>query len=446
LFNVKIISLGCAKNLVDSEVMSGLLNESGYSFTEDDQDADVLVINTCGFIDAAKEESIGAIVEATRYKKEGACKALVVTGCLAQRYKDEILAEIPEIDGIIGTGEVSRIAEVIREALQGKKPAIVTLPSYLYDHNTPRILSTPKYSAYIKVAEGCNNRCAYCAIPLIRGEYRSRPVESVVTEAVRLAGQGVREINLIAQDTTRYGLDIYGEYKLPILLRSLAEIDELSWIRILYAYPTHFTDELIDVIAGEDKVCKYLDIPLQHADDDILLAMHRQGSRRDILKLVEDLRKKIPGLALRTSLIVGFPGETEDKFRTLANFIRDVQFDKVGVFTYSPEEGTPAAKMPGQISDEIKEGRKDRLMRIQQDISLARNNAKIGSIISVLIEGKEASENEIYVGRSEFDAPEVDGVIFVNGRALAPGDIVQVRVTHAYEYDLIGEVIHESGQ
>lgn len=446
MLKVKIISLGCSKNLVDSEVMSGILGQSGYSITEEIKEADILVVNTCGFIDAAKEESIEAIIDAARYKMEGACRALVVTGCLAQRYKDEILAEIPEIDGLIGTGEVPRIAEVVGEAVRGHRPAAVTTPSFLYSHETPRILSTPAYSAFIKVAEGCDNRCAYCAIPSIRGGYRSRPVESIVVEAERLAGQGVREVNLIAQDTTRYGFDLYGEYKLHELLTGLSEIKGLTWIRVLYAYPTHFTDRLIDVIAGTGKICRYLDIPLQHADDDILRAMRRQGTRQDIVRLIEKLRKRIPGLAVRTSLIVGFPGETDEKFRTLIDFVEEIQFDRIGVFTYSPEEGTAAADMPGQVPDEVKEERKDMLMKVQQDISLARNKAKIGSTISVLIEGKVENEKEVYVGRTEFDAPEVDGIIFVNGRGLSPGTILPVRVTHAYEYDLIGEVINESGQ
>lgn len=320
---------------------------------------------------------------------------------------------------------------------------VAAAPSFIYNHNMPRELLTPPYTAYIKVAEGCNNRCAYCAIPQIRGEYRSRKMESIMAEARALAEKGVREVNLIAQDTTRYGLDIYGEYKLDELLKGISEIDGIEWIRILYAYPTHFTDSLIEVIASNDKICKYLDIPLQHADDHILRKMNRQGSSKDVLRLIEKLRQNIPGLALRTSLIVGFPGETEKEYQTLVDFVKKVCFDHMGVFVFSPEEGTPAAEMPGQVSDEIKEYRKDRLMKIQQELSYARNIGKIGEIISVLIEGKVETEAELYEGRTEYDAPEVDGVVSVRGINLKPGDIVPVRITHAYEYDLIGEVINE---
>jgi len=441
LLKVKITSLGCAKNLVDAEVMAGLLRDSGYTITTAGDEADVLVINTCGFIDAAKEESINAILAATEQKNTGRSRVLVVTGCLAQRYKDDILAEIPEIDGLIGTGEIPRIASVIREALEGKRPSYVSTPSFIYDHDMPRILLTPRYSAYIKVAEGCNNRCAYCAIPGIRGVYRSRDVDSIVTEAERLAEQGVREVNLIAQDTTRYGLDIYGAYKLDELLVRLSEVQGLYWIRVLYAYPTHFTDSLIDVIAGHQKICKYLDIPLQHADDDILRAMNRQGTRSNIVRLIEKLRRKIPGLTLRTSFIVGFPGETDEKFQTLVDFVHDIQFDRMGVFTYSPEEGTPAFDMPDRVPDRVKEERRDRLMSMQQDISLVKNSARVGSIVRALIEGKEDAQTEVYIGRTEADAPEVDGSIFVSGGGLAPGDMVRARVTHAYEFDLIGELV-----
>jgi len=305
----------------------------------------------------------------------------------------------------------------------------------------PRDLSTPAYSAYIKVADGCNNRCAYCAIPLIRGDYRSRPLESIEAEAFRLAAQGVREINLIAQDTTRYGLDLYGDYKLDKLLKELVTIEGLEWLRVLYAYPTHFTDSLIEVMGSHEKICRYLDIPLQHADNAVLRAMNRQGSVEDVLSLIDKLRKHIPGLALRTSFIVGFPGETEQRFQNLVDFIKSVRFDRIGVFTYSLEEGTPAANLPGQVSDEVKEARKDLLVNIQQDISLAKNKEKIGQIMSVLIEGQEESRSEVYYGRSRADAPEVDGTVIVSGKGLSPGDIVSVRVTHAYEYDLIGEVI-----
>lgn len=438
---IKVVSLGCAKNLVDSEVMTGLLRESGYEIVTGGDNADILLVNTCGFIDAAKEESVNAIMEAARYKEKGKCKALVVTGCLAQRYKDELLAEIPEIDGLIGTGEIPHIAKVVGEAVEGRKPVRVATPTFIYDHQSPRDLATPGYSAYIKVADGCNNRCAYCAIPSIRGDYRSRPVESIQAEAMRLAAGGVREVNLIAQDTTRYGFDLYGSYKLDLLLQRLVVIEGLDWLRVLYAYPTHFTDSLIEVMASNEKICRYIDIPLQHADDEILRAMHRQGSTGQILHLIDKLRKNIPGLTLRTSFIVGFPGETEQHFQNLVDFVKTVGFDRIGVFTYSLEEGTAAAELPGQVPDEVKEARKDILINIQQGISLAKNMKKIGTTVAALIEGKEETAPGVYYGRTQADAPEVDGTVLVSGQGLSPGDIVSVKITHAYEYDLIGEVI-----
>ncbi|HWI54290.1 MAG TPA: 30S ribosomal protein S12 methylthiotransferase RimO [Desulfobacteria bacterium] len=444
MLKVGLISLGCAKNSVDSEVIMGLLKQEGYQITEREELADILIVNTCGFINSAKEESVNAILDAAEYKKKGSCKALVVAGCLAQRYKDELLAEIPEIDGLIGTGEIPRIANVVREAVNGERSAHVNTPDFIYDHEMPRILSTPGYTAYVKVADGCDNRCTYCAIPGIRGGYRSRPMESVSQEVSRLSAGGVREINLIAQDTTRYGFDLYGDYKLDKLLTDLVKIDDIAWIRVLYAYPTHFTDKLIEVMAHSEKICKYLDIPLQHADDKILKAMNRRGSNYDILKLIEKLRSSIPGLAIRTSFIVGFPGETEESFENLVDFVKSVRFDRMGVFTYSPEEGTPAAELPGQVPEEVKEARRDILMKIQQEISLEINKSKIEKTIDVLIEGKDHKEKELYVGRTQFDAPDVDGSVFVRGNGLQPGDIVPVKITHAYEYDLIGEVINES--
>ncbi|MBU7005265.1 30S ribosomal protein S12 methylthiotransferase RimO [Phosphitispora fastidiosa] len=447
MYKINILSLGCAKNLVDSEVMTGMLRKAGFEITGAQDVADIIIVNTCGFISDAKEEAIDALLEAAQQKKQGSCRAIVAAGCLAQRYSNEIMQEIPEIDGLIGTGEIPRIVEVVTAVAAGEKMiCVAAAPSFIYDHNMPRELLTPHYTAYIKVAEGCNNRCAYCAIPQIRGEYRSRKLESITAEARALAEKGVREINLIAQDTTRYGLDIYGEYKLDELLQGISGIDGIEWIRILYAYPTHFTDSLIEVMASNDKICKYLDIPLQHADNNILRKMNRQGSSEDVLSLIEKLRRNIPGLALRTSLIVGFPGETEQEYQTLADFVKKVRFDHLGVFVFSPEDGTPAAEMPGQVSEEIKEYRKDRLMKIQQELSYARNIGKIGEIISVLIEGKVETEAELYEGRTQYDAPEVDGIVSVRGINLKPGDIVPVKITHAYEYDLIGEVIDEPAQ
>lgn len=441
MLKAAIISLGCAKNLVDSEVMTGMLKEAGYEITAREEEADVLVVNTCGFINSAKEESVNAIMDAARYKEEGNCKALIVTGCLAQRYKDDLLAEIPEIDGLIGTGEIPRITSVLYESLQGDKPAYVSNPTFIYNHEMPRVISTPRFSAYLKVADGCDNRCSYCAIPGIRGNFRSRPIESIVKEAVNLAKQGVKEINLIAQDTTRYGEDLYGEYKLDVLLNELSKIEDIKWLRVLYAYPTHFTDSLIRVMAENTKVCKYIDLPLQHAEDEILRAMNRRGSNSDILALIHKLRDQIPDIAIRTSLIVGFPGETEEKFQKLVDFVRKVKFDRLGIFAYSPEEGTTAFDMSGQVSDDVKEKRVDYLMKIQQEISYEKNKNKIGQIVEALVEGKNDTGEEVYVGRTFADAPEVDGKIMLKGEKLAPGDIVKAKVTHAYEYDLIGEVL-----
>lgn len=446
MLKAAIISLGCAKNLVDSEVITGMLKDAGYQISNQEAEADILVVNTCGFINSAKEESVNAILDAAKYKEEGNCKALVVTGCLAQRYKEDLLSEIPEIDGLIGTGEIPRIVSVLKDSLEGNKTAYVGKPTYIYNHETPRVVSTPRYSAYLKVADGCDNRCTYCAIPEIRGDFRSRPMESIVTEAAELGKQGVRELNLIAQDTTRYGQDLYGDFKLDSLLKELVKLDDIKWLRLLYAYPTHFTDDMIQAIAENDKICKYIDLPLQHADDEILMNMNRRGSQQDIRTLIEKLRNRIPGLAIRTSFIVGFPGETEEKFQQLVEFVKQVKFDRLGVFAYSPEEGTPAVDMPDQVPEEVKEKRVDTLMKIQQDISYEKNKNKIGQIVEVLVEGKNDTGEEVYIGRTGADAPEVDGKIILKGRELAPGDFVKAKITHAYEYDLIGEVMDEFTQ
>ena len=441
-----VVSLGCAKNLVDTEVMMGLLAESGYELTGREEEAEVLVVNTCGFINAAKEESIDTILEVAKYKIAGNCRALVVTGCLAQKYKSDLMAEIPEIDGIMGTGDINRITDVVKTALAGDTPAPIVRPDFLYDHNLPRVQSTPFYTAFVKIAEGCDNRCSYCVIPELRGGYRSRTMESVIEEVRTLADRGVKEINLIAQDTTRYGEDIYGSFKLAELLKRLADIQGIEWFRVLYAYPTHFTDELVEVLASTPKICHYLDIPLQHAHDRILREMNRRGSRQEIVSLVDKLRARIPQIAIRTSFIVGFPGETEEEFLHLLEFVKEVQFDRVGVFTYSREEDTPAGIMPGQVPEEVKEDRRDRLMTVQQEISLEKNRQKIGQILSVLVEGNSSENPELNIGRTEFDAPDIDGNIFFPGPALMSGEIIRVKVTEAMEYDLIGEVIHESGQ
>ena len=440
MLKVGFMSLGCNKNLVDSEIMMGLLAEAGYGIVDDETKADILVVNTCGFINEAKEESIDSILQMARYKEEGRCKWLLVAGCLAQRYKDEILQEIPEIDGIIGTGEIDRIVLAVREAMEGNKPEMVTDRNFIYDHTLPRWQSTPPYSAYVKIAEGCDNRCSYCAIPDIRGPYRSRPKESVLEEIKVLAARGVKEVNLVAQDTTRYGTDIYGKPALAELVESAANLTDIVWIRILYAYPSRVNKELIKVIRDNPKVCNYLDIPIQHIDEEIVSCMNRQGTEKEIRNLIASLRSDIPDITLRTSLIVGFPGETELQFLNLLRVVKEIRFDRLGVFAYSQEESTPAGQMGHQIEESIKILRRDIIMTEQQQISMEKNREKIGSTILVLVEGKSAENPELYQGRSAADAPEIDGSVIFTGPILNPGDMVEVRITNATEYDLIGEV------
>ncbi len=437
---VAVVSLGCAKNLVDSEVMLGILNRSDFQVEENPAAADVIVVNTCGFINAAKEESVNTILEMAQFKEKGKCRALLAAGCLAQKYKDELRAEIPELDGIAGTGEVYRIAEIVRRALEGERVDLVDTPKFLYDHEAPRVRLTPGYSAYVKVAEGCDNRCSYCVIPEMRGSFRSRPIDSIVAEVKDLALSGVKEILLIAQDTTSYGRDLYGQYRLPDLIRQLAPVEGIEWIRLLYCYPTYFSQELIDVMAAEPKVCKYVDLPLQHADDAILKSMHRRGKISEVEDLIDRLRRAMPELALRTTFIVGFPGETEENFQNLLDFVQRVRFDRVGVFTYSQEEGTPAGEREDQIAEDIKEERLDRLMSLQSAVSAEINARWIGRTVKVLVEGLTGDPQRPYVGRTERDAPEIDGQVFFTGPAVHAGQIVNVRITAVDTYDLIGEV------
>ena len=439
-----LVSLGCAKNLVDSEVMLGILAEKGFVITGNEAEADVIIVNTCGFIGSAKEESINTILDLAKYKDEGNCKALVVTGCLGKKYKDELKEELPEVDAIIGTNEVPTIAEVVKAALEGNSTYEANESEFIYNHELPRVQTTPTYSAYVKIADGCDNCCSYCVIPEMRGKFRSRPLESIVKEVEALALRGVKEINLIAQDSTRYGEDLYGHYKLAQLLRELNSIEGITWIRILYCYPTHFNDELIETMAKTPKVCKYLDLPLQHADNDILRKMNRKGTREDIINLIHKLREFMPDITLRTSFIVGLPGETEHKFQELLEFVQDIKFDRVGVFTYSREEGTPAYNME-QVPENIKEERYHQLMSLQREISLERNRKWLGKKIKVLVEGKSADKEELCIGRTEGDAPEIDGNIYFTGD-YQPGDFVTVKVIEAYDYDLLGEVVYESGK
>jgi len=449
---VGMVSLGCPKNLVDSEIMLGLV-EGPFEITARQDEAEVIVVNTCAFIDRAKKESVDTILSLADLKKAGRLRSLIVTGCLVERYREELLREIPEIDFVLGTGEIGRIKDVIasltgksgRVALKKKEVenrALTTHlgPGYIYDHLSPRVLSTPSHTAYIKIAEGCDRGCAFCIIPSLRGEHRSRPLESIVEEARRLVSRGVKEIILISQDTLVYGIDLYKRVRLVELLERLSEIEGLRWIRLLYGYPTSFSDEIIQFIAHEPKVCKYIDMPLQHVNDRVLHSMKRGGRKRVISNLIEALRSSIPGVAIRTSFIVGYPGEDEAAFEELMEFVDEVKFDRLGVFTYSKEGGTPAADLPNQVPARVKEERRKRLMALQQEISLGRNGSFIGREVDILVE-RASDKSGVWVGRTQYDAPEIDGVVYVNSRRpLTPGCIAAVRIVDATEYDLIGEL------
>ncbi|OPY58200.1 MAG: Ribosomal protein S12 methylthiotransferase RimO [Pelotomaculum sp. PtaU1.Bin035] len=441
--NVKVglVSLGCPKNLVDSEIMLGLLKNAGFTVTSREQEADALIVNTCSFINDAKEESIKTILELARLKEEGCCKAILVTGCLAQRYPGELMAEMPEIDGLLGTGSLPEIVGAVKSALAGERVSLAGAPGFLHYANMPRLQSTPQYTAFLKIAEGCDNRCSYCIIPKVRGPFRSRPVDDVVNEAASLAAGGVKELILVAQDTTRYGVDLYGKPVLAGLLKRLVTLDGLVWLRLLYTYPTLLTDELVELMVSEKKLCRYLDLPLQHASNAVLARMNRRGSREGTARLVEKVRSAIPGITLRTSFITGFPGETEADFLELLDFMREVKFDRVGIFTYSQEKDTAAAGMPDQVPEEIKSERRDCAMALQQEISLERNRGKTGSVIPVLVERPHPEKPGVYIGRSEGDAPDIDGNVYVlSDMGLRPGDFVKVRVNGAVEYDLTGEL------
>ncbi|MCL6639652.1 MAG: 30S ribosomal protein S12 methylthiotransferase RimO [Firmicutes bacterium] len=438
---IGLVSLGCPKNLVDSETMLGLLAKAGFSITAREEEADVLIVNTCSFIHDAKEESVRTLLELARHKAAGRLKALLAAGCLAQRYPEELAAEMPEVDGLIGTGDVAEIVRAVHRVLSGERVSPANAPGYPGAAAVPRLLATPRHTAYLKIAEGCDNRCSYCIIPEIRGPYRSRAAQDVLQEAADLAGRGARELILVAQDTTRYGTDLYGKPALAGLLEELARLEGVVWLRLMYAYPSLVNGGLIETIARNDKICRYLDMPLQHVSDSILKKMNRRSRQKDVVNLVRELRSAVPGIALRTSFIVGFPGETGDDFEELLDFIKTTRFDRVGVFAYSPEEGTPAALMPDQVSEEVKAERKERAMLLQQEISLERNAAKMGEEMTVLIEGR-ARGKDVYHGRGEGDAPEIDGKVFVRSDAgLKPGDFVRVRVTGFREYDLDGVAV-----
>lgn len=440
---ILFISLGCDKNLVDSEVMLGLLASRGYEMIDDEQEADIIVVNTCCFIHDAKQESVDNILEMAEYKKTGKLKALIVTGCLAERYRQEIIDEIPEVDAVLGTTAYDKILDAVDEALEGKHFLEMEDLQALPVVDTKRQITTGGHFAYMKIAEGCDKHCTYCIIPKIRGTYRSVPMEQLIKEAEELAAQGVKELILVAQETTLYGKDLYGEKSLHKLLKELCKVSGIQWIRILYCYPEEITDELIQVIKEEPKICHYLDLPIQHANDEILKRMGRRTSKQELIDIVTKLRKEIPDICLRTTLITGFPGETEEQHQELVEFVDEMEFDRLGVFTYSPEEDTPAATMPDQIEEEVKLERQAELMELQQEIAFDTAENMIGREMLVMIEGKIADE-PAYVGRTYRDAPKVDGLIFVEtGELLMSGDFAKVTVIGAEEYDLIGGLTNE---
>ena len=440
---ILFISLGCDKNLVDSEKMIGMLVEKGYSITDDEEEADAVVVNTCCFINDAKEESINTLLEMAELRKNGSIKALVAAGCLAQRYKDEIQKEIPEVDAVIGTTAADAVIEVLEKALSGEGGR------YLYDINRMpdfggrRIVTTGGHYAYLKIAEGCDKRCTYCIIPKVRGSYRSIPMEELIKEAETLAEQGVRELILVAQETTVYGVDIYGRKALSELLHKLCEIEGLHWIRLLYCYPEEITDELVNTIKSEEKICSYLDIPIQHASDRILKLMGRRTDKKELTEIVAKLRREIPDICLRTTLITGFPSETDEEHEELMAFVDEMEFDRLGVFTYSPEEDTPAALFDGQIDEQVKQKRQSELMELQQEIAFDNAEKMAGRTLEVMIEGSIPEDN-VYVARCYKDAPNVDGLVFVKSdRELMTGDFASVRITGSYEYDLMGDITDE---
>lgn len=434
---IGFISLGCSKNLVDTENMIGIMTKEGYVVVSDPADADIIVVNTCGFIDSAKEEAINTILEMAEYK-EGNCKILVCAGCLAQRYSEEIKAELPEVDVILGTGSYKDIAKAVKEAIENGKSEYKDDINFVITEEE-RVRTTPDHMAYIKIAEGCDNFCTYCAIPSIRGKYRSRSMDAVVKEAECMAKEGVREIILVAQDTTRYGVDMYGEKKLPELLKRLCAIEDLKWVRVHYCYPEEIDDELIEVFATEEKLVKYLDIPVQHGCDSVLKRMGRKTTRAQILERVNKLRAEVEGITLRTSIIAGFPGETEEEFESLLSFVEEAKFDRMGVFAYSKEEGTPAARLPGQIDEDVKEARRDRVMELAKEISRKRNEKMLGKTVEVVVEG---FEDNLYFGRSGSESVDVDPKIYFGSLdELNVGDFIKVKIVNYDEYDLYGEQV-----
>lgn len=443
--NIAFVSLGCDKNRVDSEVMLGILRERGYSLVADENEADIIVVNTCCFIKDALEESIETIIEMAEHKKSGSCKGIIVTGCLAQRYEQEIFNEMPEVDAVIGTSAYESVADAADRVLGGEKniKILKNIDENMDEKNaSKRIISTAGYYAYLKISEGCDNHCTYCVIPRMRGKHRSRTIESLIEETKELAKAGVKELLVVAQDTSIYGRDLYGKPVLHKLLKELCKVEGIEWIRLLYCYPETLTNETIAVMAEENKICNYIDIPIQHGSDTVLKRMGRKTSRNLISEKIDELRLAIPDICIRTTIITGFPGESETEFKELTDFIEKMRFDKLGVFTYSPEEGTPAAEMPDQIDEEIKENRKDYIMELQKRISAEKCETMIGSTIKVIVDGK-IPEEDVYCGRSYKDSPDIDGMIFFNGDyEIMSGDFANVKISEASDYDLIGEAVY----
>lgn len=446
---VGFVSLGCPKNLVDSEVMMGQLKQNGYEITSDANEADTLVVNTCGFIDSAKQESIDAILEAARMKNGGKATRLVVAGCLVERYRDELKAEMPEVDAFIGTSQINDILTVCDPAVNTRSLPVLPLgnqsATYLYDESTPRVLATPSHYAFVKIAEGCDRPCGFCFIPQMRGHFRSRRFGSIVAEAHQLAEEGVKELILVAQDSSRYGEDLGKQDALAQLLRELSHTEGVEWVRVMYTYPTHISDSFLDVLAEEPKAVKYLDMPLQHASQNVLKLMKRGGNRESLERLIERVRKRVPDIGIRTTFITGFPGETDEDFEELMTFIKNVQFDRVGVFTYSDEEGTSAYDLPNKVDPKIAKKRRDRLMKEQSKISLRRNRSKVGQTLPVLFEGDSEETDLLWQGRLETQAPDIDGCVLINdapeGFVPVPGQMVNVLITEAQQYDLVGTIV-----
>ena len=442
MLKIALESLGCSKNLVDAEIMMGILNKKGYKLIGNFEEADIIIVNTCGFIESAKQESIQTILELAQFKETGNLKILVVTGCLAQRYADELKQEIPEIDAIVGTGSYQNIDDIINGLKEEKHIVSLNDIEFAYNEELPRYISTPSHMAYLKIAEGCDNHCTYCIIPKLRGKYRSRKMEDIIKEAKDLAARGVKEVVVIAQDTTKYGCDIYGKDSLPELLEELANIEGLKWIRIMYSYPESITEELVQVIKKYDNICNYFDMPIQHASNRILKLMNRRTTKEDILSKVEMIRKYMPDATVRTTIIVGFPGETEEDFKEVVDFAKLVKFDRLGAFAYSREEDTAADKLPNHLEEDVKNERRDRLMLVQQEISQELNEKRIGNVYEVLVE--EQIEDNVYIARTQGDAEEIDSIVYVKAKnQLNVGDFITVKINNALEYDLMGDVVDE---